>query len=113
MALQHRDDLIAPELIVPEVINAIWRNVRTGRVAASFMPVVAARLPILFAQFVPMLDLAARAGEIAIALDHPAYGCFYIALAEREGVPLVTADRRLFAKTRGTAFDAVVKPLTP
>ncbi len=71
------------------------------------------RLQSTLARIVPSLDLAARAGEIALMLDHPAYDCFYIALAEREGIDLVATDRRLFTKTRGTAFDAVVKPLVP
>ncbi|MEI9887522.1 MAG: type II toxin-antitoxin system VapC family toxin [Rhizomicrobium sp.] len=113
IALQQSSDLIAPELIVPEVVNTIWRNIRVGKVVPAFMPVVTARLPAVFARLAPMLDFAARAGEIALALDHPAYDCFYIALAEREGIDLVTADSRLFAKTRGTAFDAIVRPLQP
>ena len=112
-ALRAREPFIAPDLIVVEVVNAIWRHIRVGRAAPPFMATVTAGLPTLCSQLVPMVDLADRAGEIAIALDHPAYDCFYIALAEREGVELVTADRRLFAKTRGTAFAATVKPLVP
>ena len=38
--------------------------------------------------------------ELAIALDHPAYDCFYIAHAEQLGAPLLTADKKLIAKTR-------------
>jgi predicted nucleic acid-binding protein len=34
------------------------------------------------------LDLALRRG-------HPVYDCFYVALAMRKAVPLLTADRRL------------------
>jgi predicted nucleic acid-binding protein len=112
-ALRAQETFIAPDLIVVEVVNAMWRHIRVGHAAPSFMTTVMAGLPTLCAQFVPTIDLAPRAAEISMVLDHPAYDCFYVALAEREGVDLITADRRLIAKTRGTAFDAVVRPLVP
>jgi len=40
----------------------------------------------------PYLETAVR---IALALDHPAYDCIYIALADAEGVRCVTADASL------------------
>jgi predicted nucleic acid-binding protein len=112
-ALRAREIFITPDLLVVEVINAVWRHIRVGRAAPLFMGTVVAGLPTLCAQLTPMLDLASRAGEIAITLDHPAYDYFYIALAERENVKLVTADSKLISKTRGTAFEAFVKPLSP
>jgi predicted nucleic acid-binding protein len=32
--------------------------------------------------------------RIAISLQHPVYDCFYLALAQAEDCPLVTADQR-------------------
>ena len=43
----------------------------------------------------PYLEAATR---IAVALDHPAYDCIYIALAEAEGLRFVTADAGLVRK---------------
>jgi predicted nucleic acid-binding protein len=43
---------------------------------------------------VPMRQLAAAAARLAIELDHPAYDCFYLALALQEQCPVVTADQR-------------------
>lgn len=40
----------------------------------------------------------------ALEIDHPIHGCFYLALAELESVPLVTADARLVTRTRGTRW---------
>ena len=42
-----------------------------------------------------------RASTIALELDHPVYDCIYLACTEIEGVPLVTADRRLQAVSKG------------
>jgi predicted nucleic acid-binding protein len=38
--------------------------------------------------------------ELALLQDHPIYDCFYLALAEREHLPIVTADGRLLAAAR-------------
>lgn len=42
-----------------------------------------------------MAQLVSRALELAIQLKHPIYDSFYLALAERERAPLITADERL------------------
>ncbi|HEY5047864.1 MAG TPA: type II toxin-antitoxin system VapC family toxin [Rhizomicrobium sp.] len=76
------------------------------------MIAVADALPKRFTVIVPLRILAARAGEIAVELDHPVYDAFYIALAEQEHCVLVTADDRLFRKTRRTPFAKLVKTLT-
>ena len=59
----------------------------------------------------PLRPLASSAAALARALDHPVYDCFYLALAEAENVPLVTADRRLMAALRTTPLAGRVRPL--
>jgi predicted nucleic acid-binding protein len=59
----------------------------------------------------PTAPLAARALELAFALDHPVYDCFYLALAEAEQVGLVTADGRLESRLRGSSWGASVRTL--
>jgi predicted nucleic acid-binding protein len=49
---------------------------------------------------IPIEDLRLRTLELSFELDHPIYDCFYLALAERERVPLVCADGSLKAKAR-------------
>lgn len=111
MALAARNDLVAPDLVIAEVANALWRAVRIGRLLPTDCRAAAASLPVALARLVPCSTLVARALEIATNLDHPAYGCFYVALAEREAVELVTADRRLGERVSGTSWEKLVRDL--
>ena len=95
---------IAPTLIIAELCNAAWRLWRRGEMERAQVSVVAERAPSLFAALVAEIDLAKRASEISLDLEHPAYDCFYLALAERENATLVTADRRLVERVRGTPW---------
>lgn len=98
------DMLIAPDLIVPELGNVAWLKHRGGQVTGEQARAIVNGLPDILDELVPSVDLAARALEIALALGHPAYDCFYVALAERRGARLVTADRRLLARLAETPW---------
>ena len=52
----------------------------------------------------PMRRLAASAARLAIDLKHPAYDCFYLALAIQEQYPVVTADRRFYEAVRNHPY---------
>ena len=88
------DECCAPDLILAELGNALWKKQRAKLV--SFEQAVAAlqALPDRMRLF-ENAALAPRALAIATELDHPIYDCFYLALAEREQLPLVTADGKL------------------
>lgn len=98
------DSLIAPDLIVAEVVNAAWRAVRAGVMLDIQHDGVAARLGAAFDGLVPLAPLAPRAAVVSRLLDHPAYNCFYLALAEARAARLVTADRRLLGRVAGTPW---------
>ena len=55
----------------------------------------------LFTRLVPLQELQDQALDLALRRDHPAYDCFYVALAERKAAPLLTADRRLAQRFGG------------
>jgi hypothetical protein len=55
------------------------------------------RLPQYFERLIRISELVERATDLTVTLDHPVYDCFYVALAERERLPLVSADSRLLA----------------
>ncbi len=111
VAIGTRHDLVAPDLLLAEVANALWRSVRMGRLSAADGRSAASRLPREFAGLVAGSVLVGRALDIATALDHPVYDCFYLALAEREAAMLVTADRRLQERAAGTPWQQVVYDL--
>lgn len=89
--------LIAPELLMAEAGNAFWKYVRSGMMAAAKAQAALSQLPNRFENFAALTLLADASLEIAVSLNHPIYDCFYLALARREGAPLVTADKRLAA----------------
>ena len=103
---------LAPDLIVPEVCNAVWRKIRLGEMPAEAAPSIIADLEPLFDELAPSLPLAEQALRLATELDHPTYDCFYLALAESRGATLVTADRRLLASVAGSRFGDEVSDLT-
>jgi predicted nucleic acid-binding protein len=89
------DALVAPELILAEVANVLWKKIRKGSMHVRQASEVMRDLPVYFDRLVPLASLGSRAIELANDLKHPVYDCFYLALAEREGIPIVSADARL------------------
>jgi predicted nucleic acid-binding protein len=104
-------ELLAPDLIVPEVCNAAWRKVRLGQCHAAQAQKIAARLHHGVLEYRPTAPLASRAIELALDLAHPVYDCFYLALAAAEKADLVTADLRLENRLRSTPWGASVRSL--
>ena len=96
--------LIAPELIVAEVTNALWKRVMAGQITARQGIAASTALTQLLEPLLPIAPLAARALAIAGELRHPADDCFYLALAESRDLKLITADRRLVARLAGTPW---------
>jgi predicted nucleic acid-binding protein len=105
------DSLIAPDLILAEAINACWKAVRAGVMLPKQQEIVARRLPVAFDELVSMATLILRASALSGLLDHPAYDCFYLALAEQRDAPVVTADRRLLRRVAGTGWAGLVHDL--
>lgn len=96
--------LLAPDLIVPEVCNVGWLKFRRGEIAAEQAAAMVSGLPDLLDELVPSVQLAARAIEITMTLAHPAYDCFYLALAELRDSRFVTDDKRLLARLAETPW---------
>ncbi len=93
--LAHGIVLHAPDFILIEAANVIWKKARR-REAADAQPYLL-ELDRLgdFVALTPAAELVFHAAAIAMRIDHPVYDCLYLACAEVEEAPLVTADRRL------------------
>jgi predicted nucleic acid-binding protein len=94
------DDLIAPDVVLAELGNALRKKAVQGIITREQALDAVRQAPGFFARLYPLPELALRAAEIAFDLQHHIYDCFYLALAERERVQLVCADERLREKAR-------------
>jgi predicted nucleic acid-binding protein len=92
--------LLAPTLVVAEIGNAVWKRAVRGDLSSAEAIDAVATATALFTALTPMEHLAARATEIAIELNHPIYDCFYLALAERERAPIISADAKLLGAAK-------------
>ena len=104
----------APELLVAECTNILWKKVRRHELTGEEAGIAARLIERADIELHPMRPLVAAATEMAIALDHPAYDCLYLALAKARGLRFVTADRRLFgrvAEDRSGRFAGLVLSL--
>jgi predicted nucleic acid-binding protein len=99
--LAHRLHLHAPEILLSEFANTIWKKVRRGEIEdpqpyfdelANLSGIVALH---------PGGALVDRAARLAVEIDHPVYDCLYLACAEETAPILITADKRLANKVAG------------
>jgi predicted nucleic acid-binding protein len=88
-------ELLAPDVFPVEIAHALTRSERRGLIP----PAVGARRLFNVLHNLPdlhgSLPLLPRAYEISSQARIGVYDCLYVALGEREGCPLVTADERL------------------
>ena len=105
------EGLIAPEVLIAEFTNATWRMVVAGGTPVDLAVDAVREISRGFDELVPSIVLKDRALAIAVELRHPAYDCFYLALAEMREVPLITADDRLLRRCAATSFASLLKPL--
>jgi predicted nucleic acid-binding protein len=88
-------ELLAPDVFTAEIGHALTRAERRGLIqpvdGAMKLSDILASLPDLY----PSLPILTRAYQISSQARHGFYDCLYVALAEREGCELLTADDRL------------------
>ena len=98
LALRQRTKLIAPELLVAECANILWKKAARGELSKEEAILAAKLLHSAEVELLPMRSLFETATSLAIELDHPAYDCIYLALAVENDCPFVTADERFLRK---------------
>jgi predicted nucleic acid-binding protein len=92
------DELIVPDLLIAEVANILWKKQQREELTPAAAQAGARwllQLPLTVHEGVGLMRLALG---LSVRLRHPAYDCFYLALASRCECSLVTADRRLFER---------------
>ncbi len=97
--------MAAPDLIVAEVGNVLWKKVRRQEITAEVAILAAKAMELVDIELVPMRALLANATRWALALNHPVYDCLYMCLADDRGIPFVTADAKLRQKLSTSAAE--------
>jgi predicted nucleic acid-binding protein len=91
-----------PDLFYIESANVLWKQVQRGSATATQVASHYAALAALPLQRTPTFDLAADALALAAMHGITAYDACYVALAQRHGIPLITADDKLVRKLAGS-----------
>lgn len=100
LALRQQARLVAPDLLVPECANILWKKVQRKELSKDEALLAARLLQSAEIELVPARALMETATQLAIDLDHPAYDCLYLALAIENDCRFVTADERMVNKIR-------------
>lgn len=87
--------VLAPELMLTEVANTLWKLQRAQQLADLDPQQLLADARDLVDRVEPDRHLQAEALALACHLNHPVYDCLYLALARREAASLISADQRL------------------
>jgi predicted nucleic acid-binding protein len=92
------DDVLAPDLLLVEVANALWRKTVAREITPREADTALGLVRRSGVDLHPTEPLLSRAMDLARRLNHPIYDCVYLALAERERARFVTADQRLLRR---------------
>jgi predicted nucleic acid-binding protein len=102
---QH--DLIAPDLMLSEFGNIIWKKVRLlGELTQGEGERIITAMQTLPLAYYGATDLLMVAFQLALNTQRTVYDCLYVALAVSRGCQLMTDDRKLFAALRQTSLGA-------
>jgi predicted nucleic acid-binding protein len=102
--LEDVHELLVPDLVYPEVANGIWRLVRGNILKREQGLQIVGQMTQTMDRVFPCAALIQSAMEISLELNHPAYDCFYLALAAKEEIQMGTLDMRLLNKLKQTPY---------
>ena len=97
LLLPAAGQLVAPDVIFTECAHAVKRRILDG-FPRDILDDMCERLPKTPSRVFPTAPLAARAVRLSLELKlRDTNDCFFLALAEREKIPMVTADLKFIA----------------
>lgn len=98
LLLDDNFELFAPQLLFAEYGNILWKKLTRGELTRDQVVDRGNALLSVRLRVVPERLLFSQAVDLACEWNHPAYDCFYLALAELLGTAVVTADQRFANK---------------
>jgi predicted nucleic acid-binding protein len=93
--LRDADFVLAPDLLVPEVLNAVWKYHQFNNLGLPECDRAIELALELVDGFVPSAKLYRDAFLLSRTAHRPVYDMFYLALARHEDATLVTMDGTL------------------
>lgn len=104
--LNGEHELLAPDLLLPEFGNVLWKRIRAGEMNAEEASSVLNALMEVPLHVRLSAPLIVSALDIANRSQRTVYDSLYLSLALREKAKLVTADLRLFNAIESTPLAA-------
>ncbi len=95
-----------PDLFYVECANVLWKHIRWADYSVERARDDLKSLSALALQCVSNADLLTETIKIAAEENISAYDACYVALAQREKIPLVTADEKLARALAKSKYDA-------
>jgi predicted nucleic acid-binding protein len=111
-ALRYLDPDIgreAPDLLLAEVGNILWKKVNRFELTRAEAEVIAADLVQAEVVIHPGSPLLVASLRIALETGRSSYDCSYLALAQAIGAAVVTADRKLFNALQGGPYAGLIR----
>jgi predicted nucleic acid-binding protein len=102
--------LVAPDCILAEFANALWKKVCRAEIPADQAREAVAILPELVT-LLPSSAFIAPALELALTLNHPVHDCVFLATALQMEIPLITADMKFVERCKTSAHKELIFPL--
>lgn len=93
--LSSPDELLAPDWLMVEAASTFWKKIKQSEMLEVHAERHIEDLPLFFSRKYSTRELLPEAFRLAVRLKHSVYDCIYVALAQREGAALVTADVEL------------------
>ena len=110
-ALTEGAFVVAPSLLLVELASIAVKKVRLGASTLDWARSAMSAVGDLVDELVSIEGLAARAFHLAAGAGCSAYDATYLALAERLGVPFLTADDRFIARAAAGGMRHLVRRL--
>jgi len=99
----------APELLLAEAGNILWKKVNRGELTRAEAERIAADLVRSDVVIYPVGPLLVASLRIALETGRSSYDCTYLALAEAITAAVVTADRKLYNSLQGGPYAGLVR----
>lgn len=96
--------ICAPDLIVPEFGNTLWKKTRRGELSRTEAEEILSAFAALPLEIHPSTSLLAPAFPLALSLDRTVHDSLYLALAVAQDCALVTADQKFHTAVAASPF---------